>query len=133
MGIYGNEILKIKEVLNEKTIFSSPKISITVNPDQTKTISFIDDPYFKIYNGESFNSATKIARISLKDPHYIYHKNNRNKKQWILNSAERKILINTLTTIVGTKTVYDLLLDDICRYCGVKPNIPLPDFSFIKE
>lgn len=133
MGFYGNKILESQEVLNEKTLFSSPKIMIAVNPDQTKSVSFANDPYFKIYDADSFNSAKRIARISLKDPHYIYHKNNRGKEQWILNASERKTLITALTTIIGNKTVYDLLLDDIFNYCGIRPNIPLPDFSIIKR
>ena len=134
MGFYGNTIKSKEEILNERTIFASPAITISVNPDKTKEISFINDPYFKVYNGNSFNSANKIARISLKDPHYIYHKNNKGKEQWTLNSDERKLLIRTMTRIIGTRTVYDLLLDDIADYCnGIRPNIPLPDFSYIRK
>ena len=133
MGFYGNIFLESEEIINEKTIFTSPELSIAVNPDQTKSISFVADPYFKVYNGGSFSSSTKIARISIKDPHYIYHKNNGNKKQWILNTNERKILNNILLSVIGTKTVYDLLLDDIYNYCGVRPKIPLPDFSYIRK
>ncbi len=51
------------------------------------------NPYFKVVNHNSFDKATKIARISFLDLKYIIHKNTDGKENWILNIKEKKQLV----------------------------------------
>lgn len=67
-------------------------ILIQVNPSKSR----IGERYFKFYNSSSYSSATKIIRISFDSPKYIFHVNEDGKEDWILNSKEKKLLVNIL-------------------------------------
>ena len=68
------------------------EVSIQVNPDPLH----VGLAYFKYYNASSYVSATKVARISMHAPLYVFHNNSDGKQNWILNSKERKVLHNAL-------------------------------------
>ena len=69
--------------------------------NQNYLLGCYDDPgqsyskysaYFKFFNHKSFNSATKVARITFLNPSYIHHKDPYGKQEWELNNEERKDL-----------------------------------------
>lgn len=66
-------------------------ILIQVNPDE----HHIGNPYFKIYNSESYDTAEGMNRISFNEPAYIQH-TTYGKNRWYLNSKEKKNLISLL-------------------------------------
>lgn len=67
------------------------QVAYYVNPDPDST----DEPYFKLYNHESFVKATKIARISFLEPNYI--KQCDKNQSWILNFQEKERLLHFLS------------------------------------
>lgn len=54
--------------------------------------NYIGNPYFKFYNSDSVESATRVARISFLTPRYVYHRSE-SLPPLILNSKQRKILM----------------------------------------
>lgn len=84
---------------NESTIYEMATVArsthmhilIQVNPDE----HHIGNPYFKVYNNESYDKATSMNRISFTEPLYINH-TTYGKKRWFLNSKEKKNLISLL-------------------------------------
>lgn len=87
--------IKIREQLrpvNEMaTVARSARmhILIQVNADELH----IDNPYFKVYNDESYGTA--MNRISFNAPEYIEH-TTYGKDRWFLNSKEKRNLIALL-------------------------------------
>lgn len=67
---------------------------IAVNPDPSR--GWYGEEYFKAYNNDNARKAEKVIRIKFRAPEYVFHKNNDGKKDWILNSKEKKKLINLL-------------------------------------
>lgn len=67
------------------TAFSRESFSIclAINPDPNR----VGEPYFKMYNAQSWRKATKVARISFKEPKLIKHSSN--KESW--NTVPRDI------------------------------------------
>ena len=65
-----------QEVITEGTVYKSQSgknLSIMINLSDSVAKSFIEDPYFKVFEGPDPSKAKRIARISIKNPHYIYH------------------------------------------------------------
>lgn len=52
--------------------------------------------YFKYFNSFSYHKADGVARISLKEPKYLEHKNKDGKKTWTLNKKEKKELVELM-------------------------------------
>ena len=75
------------------TVVRSPSmhILIQVNPDE----HHIGNPYFKVYNSESFDKATSMNRVSFNEPAYIHH-TTYGKDRWFLNSKEKRNLVSLL-------------------------------------
>lgn len=74
--------------------------------DQDKNVSIqinlregLNTNYFKFYNHQDYERADKVCRISIYKPKYIEHRNLDGKKNWVLNSSERKKLIKCLTEV----------------------------------
>ena len=89
------ETYLIEERLDEmSTIVMDKKNSVLVqvNPDMGR----MGLEYFKFFNSFSEGKATRIARISFRDPRYVIHHNNRGKDNWILNSKEKRMLVALL-------------------------------------
>lgn len=121
MSIYGNNLSFLNEIASIKDdIFL---ISID-GPGETNR-NFFEKPYFKVYDSNSYKKATKIARIYFDEAKYV--KDHIGKPEWILNSQERKLLVqilnqnnnweklnNDLQKIANTKGI-------ICKYYN-QPN-----------
>lgn len=75
-------------------VFSSRELGMTiqVNPDPVH----IGLAYFKLYDHYSYLKATKIARISMEYPRYIFHKGQDGKDNWFLTNKEKRTLIKAL-------------------------------------
>ena len=69
--------------------YSVPMV-VTVNPDPRR----VGNEYFKIFNSDTFVGADKVARILFRKAEYVTHKDS--KKPWILNSKEKRALVNFL-------------------------------------
>ena len=131
------EVNESNEILNEETVYydSDNSILITVDGDGEKDRGFINDPYFKIYNNKNQKAASKEARISMKEPKYIYHKG---KPQWNLSSRERKKLneiLNSIDKETG-KTVWEKIKNTACKETEHRNdekllNLPIIDYSNI--
>ena len=77
---------------------------IEVNPDMHK-----GNAYLKLYNAASKQKASKVARISMYEPIYIEHANvgrKAGKKDWILNSKEKREFIAFLNSVQNGYTVW---------------------------
>ena len=121
------------------------KMLIEVNPDMHK-----GNAYLKLYNAASKQKASKVARISMYEPIYIEHANvgrKAGKKDWILNSKEKREFIAFLNSVqndypVWQKTILDynkeldLFEEDTMenllpnpKYPDYLPyNLPIPDY-----
>lgn len=80
------------------------KMLIEVNPDMHK-----GNAYLKLYNAASKQKASKVARISMYEPIYIEHANvgrKAGKKDWILNSKEKREFIDFLNSVQNGYTVW---------------------------
>lgn len=69
---------------------------IAVNPDPSR--GWYGEEYFKVYNNDNARKADKVIRIKFRSAEYVYHKNSDGKKDWNLNSKEKKTLIKLLQT-----------------------------------
>lgn len=79
---YREPILTMAQVgRNEK-----PGFCIWVNPDQGRK----GDPYFKMYNAQSYAKADKCIRIGIREPKLIYHTDG--KKVWHITESDLKYL-----------------------------------------
>lgn len=88
---------RIMERLNEMTTAFRDKRAgylIQVNPDICRQ----GDEYFKIFDSTNERRAKKMARILFRKPEYVYHSNNRGKEIWMLNSKEKRYLMDILHT-----------------------------------
>ena len=109
--IFGEDV----ELLEERTVFKSPKISLLVNPDRGGRLASL--PYFKIIDGSSIQNATKIARIAFSDHHYIIHEDSL--KHWELSTHDIKVINSILViTTEDNKTVYEKLLEEAAYNCN---------------
>ena len=65
------------EILNEITITTSSNYHMKIDVDFSDKMAagFVRDPYFKVYDSENRAKGSKIARISIYRPEYVYHKN----------------------------------------------------------
>lgn len=122
------------------------KMLIEVNPD----VMHKGNAYLKLYNAASKQKASKVARISMYEPIYIEHANvgrMAGKKDWILNSKEKREFIAFLNSVQNGYTVWqktildynkelDLFEEDTMenllpnpKYPDYPPyNLPIPDY-----
>lgn len=112
------------------------KMLIEVNPD----LNHKGNAYLKLYNSDSKQKATKVARISMHAPIYIEHVNvgrMAGKEIWVLNSKERKEFIAFLKEVQNGRTVWqntiiyynkelDLFEEDTME--NLLPNPKYPDY-----
>lgn len=66
--------------------------SMYVNPDRNS----IGNEYFKFCNNASWIKATKLCRISFREPKYIIHSNSYKVEDWLLTKKEQKFLMTVL-------------------------------------
>lgn len=109
----------MEEILLEfATVYTGEDIplKIIVSVDENR----IGNPYFKVFNANDFKKATKMARISFLEPKYVIHSMNYGKENWVLNSKEKKLLINALTSLADINcTVWQSAVIDYNREHGV--------------
>lgn len=105
---------------------SEEGVTIQVNPDPLH----LGLPYFKYYNSSRYFKATKIARILMDIPAYVYHSNNGRLEDWILNSNERKQLDSILSSRSTKYPGYTVWQAVIIDYSLEKFGI---DFDIVKE
>lgn len=111
------------------------KMLIEVNPDMHK-----GNAYLKLYNAASKQKASKVARISMYEPIYIEHANvgrKAGKKDWILNSKEKREFIAFLNSVQNGYTVWQKTILDINKELdlfeedtieNLLPNPKYPDY-----
>lgn len=96
MDFYEN----LKCILNEEKFYEMASVtkegipSIKIQADRGRNYFGIE--YFKVYNQDSYDKATKATRISFREPVYISHNNPDGKQPWVLNAKERKLLISQM-------------------------------------
>lgn len=101
-------------------------VTIQVNPDPLH----LGLPYFKYYNSSRYFKATKMARISMDTPAYVYHTNSGGLQDWRLNSRERKELDSILSSCSNKYRGYTVWQAIIIDYNLEKFGI---DFDTVKE
>lgn len=87
------------------------KMLIEVNPG----VMHKRNAYLKLYNDTSKQKASKVARISMYEPIYIEHANvgrKAGKKDWILNSKEKREFIAFLNSVQNGYTVWQKTIID---------------------
>lgn len=72
-----------------------PNFMIAVTPDTNREGLC----YFKYLNSDNYNKATSIARIDIRQPSRIYHKDGTGKQEWKLNHKDKKVLCDYLDEI----------------------------------
>ena len=115
------------ELLNElATIYRENNLLIRIDDEGSRNFyGYVDAVYFKVYNNSNYNAAQKENRIYFSKAEYINHSNERNKKDWFLNSYERKNLMKVLNIILKDgRTVWETM----CDFCGI-PYIQIPDYT----
>lgn len=68
--------LFVDETLFEYALFTNNhqyKYSLYVDPDQSHKLGFLNDPYIKIYDGQSFDNSNNCIRVHLKDGRCEHH------------------------------------------------------------
>ena len=93
-----NEI--IEQQTQEQEMFTE-MANVAVDEDKNVTLQVnvrdnFNVDYFKFYNHKDYQSATHVARISFYKPEYRIHRAYDGKKTWVLNSKERKKLMQLL-------------------------------------
>lgn len=132
MSIFREDLFDQKvEVLNEVTSYSGGGISICVDGSGFTDRNYHLKPYFKVYNGENRQKASKVARIYFDEPKYVYPEHSDGKQVWYFNSTEKKLFVKTLTDKVWQKMNNDLL-----RVCKNELNSgfnEIPDYSLLRK
>lgn len=69
-----------------------PNFTVAVNPDGNRR----GVCYFKYYNSDLYQKATKVARINFRTSEKVHHRNDDGKEDWIISSKEKKVLCDFL-------------------------------------
>ena len=89
---YGENIFTMTTVGRSQ----NPNFCVAVNPSTTR----LGECYLKYYNKANYFKATKLARLNLRKPEKVYHRNNRESlEEWNLNSHDRKALCDFLDSV----------------------------------
>lgn len=94
----------IKQINEELEQFLQPmyEMSMAWNSKQKNKCVWVENPsgyenkYFKYLNGQTYGKADKCARISMITPTYVEHKDYGGKSNWVLNSKEKKELVQLM-------------------------------------
>lgn len=134
--LLNNQNITIISEAGGVTIFKTQDLYIAIQPDQGR--NFEKSGYFKVSWQPNFKDNSKVARISMIEPKYIYHIND----GVILDS---KINLNYILNLPAAiqrypkaKTVWDTLVYAIAEICNVNyddiKNIykNIPDYSNLK-
>ena len=83
---------ELLEAMAQSFIDFDANTSMYVNPDQRRK----GNEYFKFCNNARWSKATKLCRISFREPKYIIHTNSHKVEDWLLTKKEQKYLIKVL-------------------------------------
>lgn len=81
-----------QDYLYEMSGIYNDKIYVGVNPDSKK--DWFKNEYFNVFNNPSYRKAELAARIEFRVANYL--PNNETKQNWILNDADKQVLISFL-------------------------------------
>lgn len=102
----------MKKILKPyQEFFAIYEMAVAVIDRQTNTNIWVENPatrnnkYFKFGNNSSWNKATKLARISLLKPVYLYHTNTNGVKDWELTTKEKRMLVDLLMSSSKTESL----------------------------
>ena len=129
IDIYAGEILTEFATVQRDNRFN---MCVAVNPDRKRNLK--NSEYFKVYNHIDPTKATKIARIKFRECEYVIHNNNGGKKNWKLNSKERKQLMKILISPSKNfpdKRVWDELIRNYNNEAGfdsLPKKLVIPDY-----
>lgn len=129
IDIYAGEILTEFATVQRDNRFN---MCVAVNPDRKRNLK--NTEYFKVYNHIDPTKATKIARIKFRECEYVIHNNNGGKKNWKLNSKERKQLMKILISPSKNfpdKRVWDELIRNYNNEAGfdsLPKKLVIPDY-----
>lgn len=119
-----NEELSI--VLNEMaTVYSGNKLSVIVNPDDGRNLKNIE--YYKVFHGSSFKKAEDLTRIRFRTPEYETHNNEAGKKNFKLNSKDKKELNRIFSLPSELYDGYTMWQDTIMQFNHEAYHIPIKD------
>lgn len=98
-----------KIIKDLKEIYQLNEMSMAWVDRQENVCVWVENPdeynnrYFKYCNSAKYLASTKIARIAIEKPQYVKnHTNPKNVEDWVLNSAEKKQLIDLLNKPSGS-------------------------------
>lgn len=120
--------------LNEGTIVEDRINSVSIGcfNDENRNYS-VDTAYFKFFNSSNYTKATKLARITLLNPTYVYHRNPKNVSNWDLNHGELELLNTLMNLNIRGESVWFWLCYEFNRETGNNFEFgnKIPDFSKI--
>lgn len=131
-----NKINKEKTPAKLSTMYRERKFNmcIAVNPDRNRNLKGME--YFKIYNSIDPTKATKVARIKFREANYVIHKNKGGKKNWVLNSKERKHLVKMLNSLSDKGEVWNEIIYHFNNKAGEKileENLLIPEYRSLRS
>ena len=123
-----------RTVVNTKSVNSMTKCSfgITVDGSGITDRSFLEDPYFKVYDGQNANNSDNVARIKVFKTEYVKHNN----QIWNL-SAKYKKALNTILSAHDYKN-WKILLNECIKESHIQlsqndidnfMNTVMPDYT----
>lgn len=119
-----NEELQI--ILNEMTTtYTGEKLSVIVNPDDSRNL--FNNEYFKVFHGSSFRKAKDLTRIRFRKAEYEIHKNEAGKKNFKLNSKDKKELQRIFQEPSELYEGYTIWQDTIMQFNHEAYHIPLKE------
>lgn len=119
-----NEELQI--ILNEMaTTYTGEKLSVIVNPDDSRNL--FNNEYFKVFHGSSFRKAKDLTRIRFRKAEYEIHKNEAGKKNFRLNSKDKKELQRIFQEPSELYEGYTIWQDTIMQFNHEAYHIPLKE------
>lgn len=111
------------DIIQEGTVYRNNNLSIGIFGDYGNKL--ITLPYFKVFDNINLRHASKIARITFEDPHYIIHDDNL--LHWDLTVKEKEKL-NSIVRLPGKNgTIWDDMISEIENICNIS------DYEFRKR
>lgn len=105
---------------------------VVVNPDGNRRGTV----YFKYCNSASYLKSTKVIRIMLDKCEYVFHKNEKGKSTWKLNSKDKKNLVlflNSASKSFKNATNYNLACYFWNREMGLLDLVQYPENIYYSE
>lgn len=130
--LFERVIAKKNEVLKD----TSCSFGITVDGSGNTNRNFIEDPYFKIYDGNNVKNSKHVTRIKVFEPSYVIHNN----QVWNISSKYKRAL-NEILSAHDYKN-WKILLNECVIESGQDlskeeydkfMSTPMPDYTKLKN